>query len=460
MPVPRPAAPARPPDLAAVLAGAGQPLLVWRVSPAGITLTWANDAAADVLAADPRALAGLGAAAVLPAPVAAWVASGVAACVHGDGGFRGQVDIEDGDGGPPRHWSVDASLVVPAAHDHDHGADAGDAHDDVHEVVTCWYEVTDYVRREQVLGRAWEETAALQATLQIALDSTSDAFAVYEIDRDDLGAPAATALVLVNQPGAAALRAEPDELVGADLRDLEPAAAPRLWLLLAEALDRQVACTARIDRELDGVWSGAWDHTIAPVGEERVVHTWRDVTASAREERELKASGDEARWAATHDALTGLPNRLLLRERLAEALAVAGPDERVAVVYVDLDKFKPVNDTFGHAVGDELLVQTARRLSRLIRHADLAARLGGDEFVLLLTGIPDEWDPVGFLARARAALTRPVQLSCGTLQPSASLGLTVSPPDAADPDELLQRADERMYEAKRAGRAPGEEPPR
>jgi len=154
-----------------------------------------------------------------------------------------------------------------------------------------------------------------------------------------------------------------------------------------------------------------------------------------------------------HDALTDLPNRALLSERLVSASDRQG-DKALAVLFVDLDDFKGVNDTGGHARGDELLVQVARRLSSAVREGDLVARLGGDEFAVLLERVEDRTAAVDAARRVLAELRIPFELEDRQVVISASVGIAVreSPEDPKDPHELLSRADLAMYVAKRRGK--------
>jgi diguanylate cyclase (GGDEF)-like protein/PAS domain S-box-containing protein len=166
-----------------------------------------------------------------------------------------------------------------------------------------------------------------------------------------------------------------------------------------------------------------------------------DITASAKARAELTVK-------ATFDALTGCYNRPSAQALLDRALAE--DDLPVGVVYVDLDKFKPVNDTYGHAAGDELLVHTARCLTGLLREGDAVARLGGDEFLVVVRGVTAPAQALAVAERAAAALCRPVELRAGTVNVAASIGATVSAPgDTAQ--TLIARADAAMYESKRAG---------
>lgn len=155
---------------------------------------------------------------------------------------------------------------------------------------------------------------------------------------------------------------------------------------------------------------------------------------------------------AHHDALTLLPNRVLLADRLNQALVDAQRDHKmVAVAFLDLDGFKAVNDRYGHDVGDELLIALALRMKAALREGDTLARLGGDEFVAVLPSIEDKNDFHAAVSRLLAAAAEPVVIGALTVQVSASIGVCVYPRDASQADELLGKADEAMYQAKKAG---------
>ncbi|MGW0807019.1 putative bifunctional diguanylate cyclase/phosphodiesterase [Nonomuraea sp. NPDC002799] len=151
---------------------------------------------------------------------------------------------------------------------------------------------------------------------------------------------------------------------------------------------------------------------------------------------------------ALHDELTGLPNRKMLIVSTEEALAEARHDERVGLFLLDLDRFKEVNDTMGHPVGDRLLQMVAHRLTHSVRPGDVVARLGGDEFAVLLPSIRDTHAAREVAARLRAALTEPVRLEGMTFDVDGSVGIALYPDHAPDFELLLQRADVAMYLAK------------
>lgn len=157
---------------------------------------------------------------------------------------------------------------------------------------------------------------------------------------------------------------------------------------------------------------------------------------------------------ASHDPLTGLPNRLLIGDRIGQAIARSQRDgSRVAVCYLDLDGFKEVNDSLGHAAGDEVLIEVARRLRSCVRGGDTVARLGGDEFVVLLSDLPDDGECRIALARLLSAITASYHVADSEQTGiSASIGVTVYPTDRGDPDTLVRHADHAMYVAKQAGK--------
>jgi diguanylate cyclase (GGDEF)-like protein/PAS domain S-box-containing protein len=169
---------------------------------------------------------------------------------------------------------------------------------------------------------------------------------------------------------------------------------------------------------------------------------------SERKERE-----ERVRHLAHHDALTGLPNRVLLTDRITQALALAQRnDTRAAVMFLDLDRFKNVNDSLGHSAGDKLLQEVATRLKAAMRASDTVSRLGGDEFVILM---PDAADQAAIAVAARKvleAIGRPYQVDGHELTSTPSLGIAVYPADGQDVETLLRNADAAMYHAKESGR--------
>lgn len=217
---------------------------------------------------------------------------------------------------------------------------------------------------------------------------------------------------------------------------------------------------ARLAR--DGVWQGEiWNRrksgdlyvqwmSITRIGtadaSEAYVCTFSDIT-------HRKEAEEQIRFRADHDALTGLPNRTLFADRLGSALAGATRHgHRFALLAIDLDYFKAVNDRLGHLAGDALLVETAARLLACVRESDTVARLGGDEFAVILTEINGPADAEEVATRICASIARPFMLAEGEARVSASVGIAFGPNGAASLEVLHRRADRALYTAKAGGR--------
>jgi len=184
-----------------------------------------------------------------------------------------------------------------------------------------------------------------------------------------------------------------------------------------------------------------------------------DRAQALEKEVALRRETEKLAWhRASHDTLTDLPNRMLFMDRLTNAIERCRRHERpFGLAYIDIDGFKPVNDTWGHPVGDELLKAIADRLRALLRQEDTVARLGGDEFAVILESLT-EGEPAGLRVCEVIArdLRRPYTLNTATGVQSvtigASIGLAMMPPFSEDRERLIRAADEAMYEAKRGGR--------
>lgn len=169
---------------------------------------------------------------------------------------------------------------------------------------------------------------------------------------------------------------------------------------------------------------------------------------------ESRAAEETIRHLAHHDPLTDLPNRALFSDRLGQAMAGARRDgQHLAVMFIDLDDFKPINDNFGHAVGDRVLQQVAARLRQSLRESDTVARVGGDEFVVLLRNARDASEAQAVAAKLLESLTQPFDVDARTLSVSASIGIALYPQHGPDDIELLKHADEAMYLAKGSGKS-------
>ena len=243
---------------------------------------------------------------------------------------------------------------------------------------------------------------------------------------------------------------QPDELLGQSVRRLYPDdASYRAFLEEAQPV---LAAGGRYRAQLrtrhrDGrtIWV---DVNGVRLSAERDESLWllADITP-------IKEAQQQAEHLAQHDALTGLPNRLLLADRLSQALAGAERQgQRLGLCFLDLDGFKPINDALGHAAGDALLCQVAWRLQAGLRASDTVARLGGDEFVLLLSPLADAEELQHALVRVQAALAAPIDCGGRQVHIGASIGVALYPDDGHTAEQLLSRADQAMYAAKARGR--------
>jgi diguanylate cyclase (GGDEF)-like protein len=209
---------------------------------------------------------------------------------------------------------------------------------------------------------------------------------------------------------------------------LEDIAAGKTSVVMVKSADGRVFSIVR-----NPIAGGGW------------IATHEDITDRQRAEERIV-------HMARHDALTDLPNRTMLRERLDHELKRVKRGECLAVLCLDLDHFKSVNDTLGHPIGDELLKVVAERLRRCTREPDTIARLGGDEFAIIMTGMERPTDAVALAKRIRESITKPYHIDGHQILADISIGISLSPIDASEPDQLLKNADMALYGAKGDGR--------
>jgi len=168
---------------------------------------------------------------------------------------------------------------------------------------------------------------------------------------------------------------------------------------------------------------------------------------------ERQQAAELIRYMANHDSLTNLPNRNYLRKRLPQAISLAKRHDRLlCLLFVDLDRFKPINDTYGHGVGDIVLAKVAKRLTQILRSSDSVCRLGGDEFVILLESAASVEGAELVSKKAIETLNKPIEASNHICYIGASIGISVFPDDCEDAETMLRHADIAMYEAKKNGR--------
>lgn len=299
-----------------------------------------------------------------------------------------------------------------------------------------------------------ESLRAAEAVQRACIDALEEGVALSTLDGT---------VMLLNPAG--------ERILGYDAQELTALFRARRWetyredgMVLPEA-ERPLGHTMRTGEPVSGrivVWRRADGRLVTlrvatqPVRDEHgrlcaVVTGFADITAERALQRAERESAARLAWLAYHDPLTGLPNRAMFLDRLASALDDRRPSGRLALLYIDLDNFKPVNDTMGHAAGDELLVAVAERLRDAVRSSDLVARLGGDEFVVLADRLRGPADAEVLAQRIADALEPPVLLAGVPVQVSASIGIAID--DGHTPDTLISDADTALYRVKHGGRA-------
>src|SRR5450755_4302449 len=202
------------------------------------------------------------------------------------------------------------------------------------------------------------------------------------------------------------------------------------------------------DWELDDIIFVAFVMSIA-----MMIYAFRRYRDISKEIKSRISAEAEARNLARHDPLTGLPNRRFFEETLAESLRTTNATHRVAVLMLDLDGFKMVNDTHGHAAGDNALSEFARRVSVIVRADAFLARVGGDEFTIIMPNIGSLDDPTNLARRIAASVAEPFVIENITMEFGVGIGIAIAPNDGVHADELVRRADRALYRAKAAGRS-------
>ncbi len=242
----------------------------------------------------------------------------------------------------------------------------------------------------------------------------------------------------------------------ASLRSELATDAPGLQQLVLGVLQSSAAAHSLLQQNLRELRPIGWASLVGLLGSGAIVMGL--LYREARRTRRLLARTEESRarieHLAHHDALTGLPNRRLFEDRLIQALAVAArARRRVALLYLDLDGFKEINDSLGHRAGDELLRTVAERLAGSIRGGDTIARLGGDEFAVIQIELRSAPDAAALADRLMVAAARPVRIAQQEVVVGTSVGIAIFPEDGGTADELCANADVALYSAKSAGRA-------
>jgi diguanylate cyclase (GGDEF)-like protein/PAS domain S-box-containing protein len=288
------------------------------------------------------------------------------------------------------------------------------------------------------------ETALLvsEARLRLAFDNIPDAVILYDTR---------LCIQAVNAAAATMAGATDQQLVGMRNDELPAFSVLSLW---DDMLN--VALLTAVTQGDDLTYPGEQGLRYLAVSCVPLIEasgTVREVMIIAHDYTERRRAEERARHAALHDPLTGLPNRALLFEYAHHVFARAERrQQQVAVAFIDLDRFKPINDLYGHDIGDAVLRQVASRIQGHIRGEDMVFRLGGDEFLALLPGLDDSRDAERLARQLNAAVAAPYQVNGLELTLSASIGISLYPSHSDEVDALISQADAAMYEAKQMGR--------
>jgi diguanylate cyclase (GGDEF)-like protein/PAS domain S-box-containing protein len=257
-------------------------------------------------------------------------------------------------------------------------------------------------------------------------------------------------VVFANQRYAALINSSPDQVIGIDPERYY--ANPREHAEVLERLGKGERVTNKLvellipNEHAITKWALASYLQLEYQNESAVLGWFYDIT-------DRKEMEEKVLHLAYHDPLTDLPNRMLFTDRLQQALAIAKRDRsHLALLFIDLDKFKPVNDKLGHNVGDLLLKAVAQRIQNCLRESDTVGRMGGDEFVVLLSMIKTERDAQEVAEKIRHSLNQPFHLAGHSLSISSSTGIAIYPEHGEEEKQLLKNADDAMYHAKAVGR--------
>lgn len=262
-------------------------------------------------------------------------------------------------------------------------------------------------------------------------------------------------IAMLNKKGCEILGYEESEVLGQNWFDLctasdshEPLKALYDGIILnhqplLEHFESEVVSRAGVKHTI------AWRNALL-LSDEGVIE---GVISSGEDVTDLKRTEDQLAHLAHHDNLTGLPNRALLNARLEHALQIARRQPTlIAVCFFDIDNFKNINDSFGHDVGDELLITVSKRVTEIIRKQDTLARLGGDEFVLVLEDIRDKTEVAVIIEKIITEFSQPMEIESNTLSVTTSIGISLYPQDGLDVNALIKYADTAMYQAKGDGK--------
>lgn len=310
-------------------------------------------------------------------------------------------------------------------------------------VLTMYQSLTHsslHLAREIIRRQKAEAKLRLDAN---AIKNTLDAICITDAE---------TNIMEVNPSFLSGTGCELEQVVGIKLTDIKSGFQDRdLADIIWNTVNRSGHWSGEITSiNKNGEWISEWLTLSAVKNEqgqiENFVAVFSDISYLIKKQQELD-------YMAHHDSLTGVPNRILLIDRVRQAIAKAKRDhKKMALCYLDLDNFKPVNDSLGHKAGDAVLVEIAKRISETIRSSDTVARVGGDEFVILLLDLVEVEESISTLARIQSAISQPITIESQNFVLGASIGVSLFPNNAQNAETLLIQADQAMYIAKQTGK--------
>jgi diguanylate cyclase (GGDEF)-like protein/PAS domain S-box-containing protein len=308
----------------------------------------------------------------------------------------------------------------------------------------------DITRFNEAIDQAVAESLARFTELKERRNRLFEALLESSPDLNYVLEPAGS-LVYANRAFAAVFQKDQDQLTGADFFALGAQYVPDIARHVYNVIASGTTYRGEMHATLSSGEDRIYEYLLVPVFDP--AGRCEAIAGSARDVTERKASEDRSWRSANHDFLTDLPNRSLFRERLEHEIKhSARTGLPLALLFIDLDLFKEVNDRLGHAAGDQMLQEVAQRISTCVRDTDTVARLGGDEFTVILTDVTRPQHIETIAAEILDKLRQPFALAAGEAAISCSIGITVFPGDATSPDEMVRNADEAMYASKNAGR--------
>ena len=299
--------------------------------------------------------------------------------------------------------------------------------------------------------RAEREMHDAKERLDLALSGSSLALWDWDLSTGEVFLSENWASVLgVTTEGTSGNVLQSEQIIGLGHAEDQPKFEAAMANVLHGASE-EFSCEYRVAGR-NGGW--VWLHSSGKIAEHDASGRIRRMTGTTANISERKAAEEKVEFLATRDALTGLPNRMLLNDRLALGLANAARKKtRLGFMFIDLDRFKTINDSLGHDVGDELLKRVASRLLACVRISDTVARLGGDEFAIILENLPRDGQEAQSIAEKMiSSLAAPIQVGEHQLNTSCSVGIAVYPEDGDDAQTVMKHADVAMYDAKAKGR--------